>query len=133
MMTTLFAGCSSSTEKLDRAEENVTEAKENLVQANQNYLTDMEDFKKNTATQIAANEQSIVEFKARIADQKKEAKADYEKEINDLDQKNTDMRKKLDDFQTDTESGWESFKDEFSSDMSDLGDAFKNFTEKNNK
>jgi phosphoenolpyruvate-protein kinase (PTS system EI component) len=128
-----FASCSSTSEKVDNAEEKVEEAKEDLNDANHAYIIEMEDYKRNTETQLTSNEQSIVEFKSRISNQKKEAKAEYEKQIDALNVKNSDLKKKMADFKADSESSWNAFKSEFSHDMSELGDAFKSFTIKNEK
>ncbi|MFA7273847.1 MAG: hypothetical protein WC044_08255 [Crocinitomicaceae bacterium] len=133
IMGLLLTSCSTPSEKAQNEEDNVTEAQEKLDDSNENYKKDMEDFKARTATQIEANEKSIQDFNARIADQKSEAKADYEKKIAELDSKNSDLKKKMDDFKADSQSSWESFKTEFGHDMDELGTAFKDFTNKNTK
>jgi hypothetical protein len=74
-----------------------------------------------------------LEFKTRIASDKKEAKADYNKRIAELEQKNSDMKKKLDDYKADGKDKWEQFKKDFSRDMDDLGNAFKDLTTKKTK
>lgn len=43
------------------------------------------------------------------------------------------MKKRIADFKADSESSWNSFKAEFSEDMTKLGSAFKNFTIKGEK
>lgn len=124
----LFTSCATPAEKVENAEVSVVEAQEELDKANEEYLADMKEFKELTANQLAANEQSIVDFNARIANQKKDAKIEYEAKIADLDSQNTDMKKRIDDFQADSKSSWESFKSEFGNDMDALGEAFRNFT-----
>ena len=91
----------------------------------------MENFKKSTANKIAANEKSLQEFNARIADQKSEVKVEYEKQISVLNSKNSDLKKKLEDFKIDNINNWKVFKKEFVGDMETLGKAFKDFTIKN--
>ena len=56
-----------------------------------------------------------------------EAKADYHNKIMELEQKNSDMKKKLDDYKTEGKQKWEIFKTEFSHDMDELGKAFNDF------
>ena len=82
---------------------------------------------------IDANEKSIAEFKARIAKEKRENRAKYEKKLAGLEQKNSDMKKKLDEYKEDGKEKWTSFKNEFSHDMDELGKALKGFTVKHNK
>jgi hypothetical protein len=72
----------------------------------------------------------VAEFKARIANQKKVAKDDYERQIADLEQKNSDMKKQLDDYKIDGKEQWQAFKTKFSKDMDNLGKAFKGFVVK---
>ncbi len=124
----LFSSCSTPAEKVDDAAENVMEAQEDLDDANEDYKEEMKDYRETTANQIAANEKSIEEFNARIANQKKEAKVEYEAKIAELDSQNTDLKKRMDDFQADGKTSWETFKAEFGKDMDALGEAFRDFT-----
>jgi len=131
VMGLLLTSCSTSAEKVEKAEEKVADANENLIDENEAYKKDMEDYKKITAEEIASNEKSLAAFNARIANLKSEAKMDYEKKIKDLNGKNSDLKKRMDDFKTDSKSSWESFKTEFGRDMSELGTSIKDFTIKN--
>jgi phosphoenolpyruvate-protein kinase (PTS system EI component) len=125
---TVLTSCSSSAEKVDSAEQDVQDANEALDKANQEYLIDIENYRKTTAEKVEANNKSIAEFNARIANDKKAAKADYQKKIAELEKKNTDMKKRLDDYNAEGKDNWEKFKYEFGRDMDALGQAFKDFT-----
>ena len=72
----IFTSCNTPKQKVENAQNNVTEANKDLDKANQEYLVEIENYRKETADKIAANDQSIVEFKARVEHDKKEAKAD---------------------------------------------------------
>lgn len=87
-------------------------------------MAEIESYRKETADKITANDQSIADFKARVAKEKKDVKADYEKQIAALEQKNTDMKKKLDSYKADSKEEWVKFKTEFGADMDNLGKAF---------
>lgn len=128
MMGLFLTSCSTSSEKLENAEQKVTDANQNLKDENEAYKKDMEEYRKNTAAEIAANEKSLAAFNARISTLKSEAKSEYEAKIAKLNSKNSDLKKKMDDFKTDSKSNWEMFKTEFSHDMSELGTAIKDFT-----
>ena len=56
-----------------------------------------------------------------------------EKKIDELEQKNSELKKRLDDYKADGKEKWEKFKAEFSHDMDELGKAFKDLTVKNVK
>lgn len=71
-------------------------------------MAETENFRKATADMIEANN----------------------KKITVLEQKNSDLKKKLDDYKVEDKEQWEKFKVEFSKDMNDLGTAFGNFLNK---
>jgi chromosome segregation ATPase len=138
--TLLFTGCSTSADKVENAKEDVTDAKadlkdarQDLSEANQAYRADVESYKREIAEKIEANNKSIADFNARIQNERVEARADYKKRLAELEQKNTDMKRRLDNYQADSEGNWETFKMEFNRDMDALGLAFKNLTVNNVK
>lgn len=124
----LLTSCSTSAEKVENAQHTVDAAKADLDKANQEYLADMEKYRKEAAEKIAANDKSIAEFNARLANEKAEAKADYKEKIAVIEKKNSDLKKKMDDYKAEGKDQWDKFKIEFSKDMEDLGQAFKNLT-----
>src|ERR1039457_6678306 len=124
----MLTSCNTPSEKVEKAEANVTEAKKDLNEAQEEYLTDIENCRKATDEKIAANDQSIVEFKTILANEKKEAKADYKKKLAELEQKNTDMKKKMDDYKADGKENWELFKADFNKGMDEIGQSLKDLT-----
>lgn len=129
----IATSCSSPAEKVQSAETKVNEANANLNEANEEYLADIESYRKETDAKIEANEKSIVEFRAHIANEKKEAKEAYNKKIEKLEQKNSDMKKAMADYKAEGKANWISFKEEFNHDMEEFGAAFKDLTVKNVK
>lgn len=134
-LCTLFIFASSKTpaEKVESTQNKVTNANKNLGKVDTGYLADMAAYRKATTDKIEANNKSIAAFNARIAHEKKSAKADYKKKIDALQRKNSDMKKRMDDYKADGKDKWEIFKIEFSHDMDGLGKAFKGLTVKNTK
>jgi hypothetical protein len=129
-----ITGCestSSKAEKVENAKDEVAESKKDLDRATTEYLADVDRYRAETAAKVTANNKSIAEFKTRIASQKKEARVEYENKINALEQKNSDMKKEMDDYKLDGKEKWESFKAEFNHDMNELGKAFKDLTVNN--
>jgi chromosome segregation ATPase len=127
----LITQCTSTSEKVADAQAEVNEAHQELNDANEEYLADVEKYRKETAAEIAANNESIAAFNKRIETKKNEAKAVYKNQIIQLEQKNTDMQKRLDDYKADGKDNWKAFKKEFSHDMSELGQAFRGLTVSN--
>lgn len=127
----LQTSCDNTAQKVVKAEENVVEAEKDLQSAEADYLADVEQYRILSAEKIAANDKSIAEFNARIEREKKDVRAEYKAKIKELEQKNSDMKKKMDDYKVEGKDQWEIFKTEFSRDMDELGTALSNITVKN--
>jgi uncharacterized protein YukE len=125
--------CSSPLRKVERAQNNVTEANKELDKANKEYLEDIKKYKSETAARIALNKQLIADLKARKKEEKDVDKDDFNKRIALLEQRNSDLKKTLDEYHGDGEDKWQVFKTKFNQDMNDLGNAFKDMgANKNN-
>src|SRR5689334_10453552 len=128
-----LTGCNTPAQNVENAQDEVAAAEKDLNEANQVYLADVEKFRQETALKIAANNQSIADFNGRMNNEKAEAKADYKKKIDAIELKNSDMKKKMDEYKAEGKDQWENFKSEFSHDMDEIGKAFKNLTVNNTK
>lgn len=128
-----LTGCNTPSEKVEKAQENVTEAKTDLDKAEADYTADMEKYRKETDERIAANQKSIDEFNERISKEKKEARKEYREKIDALNEKNRDMKKRLDDYKGEGNEKWQSFKREFNHDMDELGNAVRDIGKNNVK
>ncbi|MDZ4713927.1 MAG: hypothetical protein SH819_00520 [Cytophagales bacterium] len=129
----ILAGCNTPAENVSDAQKGVNEANADLDKANKAYLADVESYRKEAAEKIATNDRSIAEFNLRIRQEKQEARIAYEKKISALEQKNSDMKKRLQDYKAQGLENWKAFKAEFARDLDELGQGFKDFTVKNNK
>ena len=123
-----------SQEKVEVARENVQDAKDSLAVAKR-AATDEEwkTFKKETDSIINDNEAQIAELKLRMKKTGKSIDAKYQKNIEILEQKNQDLKVKMDTYKNDANSDWQSFKREFNHDMDGVGKAFRDLTVDNNK
>jgi chromosome segregation ATPase len=130
---TLLTSCNSPAQKLKAAQETVKDANKDLDEANEAYLTEIETYRKESAAKISANDKSIADFNARIENEKKEVRDEYKKKIAELEQKNSDVKKRLDGYKADGKDNWANFKQEFSRDMDALGKALKDLTVSNRK
>jgi hypothetical protein len=138
---TLMMSCKSSTkeekesqEKVLDARENVQDAKDSLAVANRAATAEeWKAFKEETDSVINDNESRIAELKLKMKKTGKSIDAQYQENINTLEQKNKDLKVKLDTYKNDANSDWQSFKREFKHDMDEMGQAFKNLTVDNKK
>jgi hypothetical protein len=133
-MVTLFtvSSCNSASENVTEAQQNVNEANDALDEANQAYLEDIAEYRIATARDIAYNDSLIVDLKARSKVSGKKSNPDYDNQIAELETKNADMKKKIDEYEGDGPDHWTSFKEEFAHDMQELGTALRDLG-KNNK
>ena len=131
--TVVLSSCSTPAENVQDAEVNVAEANKDLEKANAVYMAEMAAYKAETTEKIAANKLIIKEFNDRVAKDKETAKAEYQMKVTELEKKNSDLKKKMDDYKSDGKENWEKFKTEFNHDMDELGKSFKDFTVKSKK
>lgn len=122
MAGTLLTGCTKTTEqKVQNAKENVGDAKQELKNAQSAYLAEWQTFKRESELAIAANEKRIDAFKEKMEKAGPKVKAKYDKEVAALEQKNKDLKKKLEDYKDEGQSKWEEFKTNFKHDMDGIG------------
>lgn len=138
---TSLISCKPSTKEEKESQEKVVEAKENVQDAKDSLrvakkaATDEEwkSFKKQADSIVTDNEAQIAELKLRMKKTGKSLDAKYQKNIETLEQKNQDIKLKIDTYQNDANSDWQSFKREFKHDLDGMGKAFKDLTVDNNK
>ncbi len=135
------SSCSSSSEKVEAAKENVQEAKNDLSteikdstakavhQANED---EWKIFKKESEIKIKDNEILIIELKSKQRKNGNNAYDSYSRSVDTLEQKNKNLQYRMDNYPA-GKTDWETFKVEFNKDMDGLGSALKNFTHTNNK
>ena len=130
---TLITSCNSSTEKVEDAAVKVDQAAEDLTKAKEAFDAEYTKFKSESEQRMLDNDNQISELKASKEKMKKEAKEDYDKAIADLEQKNSNMRIKMNEYKEEGNDKWESFKREFNHDMDELGQSLKDLTKNNTK
>jgi chromosome segregation ATPase len=124
----IFTSCQSASEEIKMTDKEVAAEQAKIAEdAREKEIAEYETINK---AKIEANEKSLAEFNARIKSEKLDAKADYEKKIAELDAKNSDMKKKMDEFHAGNKANWESFKASFDNDMTDLNKSFKDLMTK---
>ncbi len=138
---TTLVGCKSTTkeeiasqEKVDDAQQNLDNAKDSLVVARKAATNEeWQTFKNQTDSVISYNEAQIADLKLKMQNTGKTVDAKYQKNIDILEQKNKNLKVKIDTYKNDANSDWRSFKREFSHDMDEIGQAFRDLTVDNKK
>ena len=127
-----FTACNSLEQKVEKSEENVVLAKKELAEAKDQYLTAIEVYQQYTAEKMAANTQKIADLRIRIEEGRRSAKAGYEKNIEELEQENIELKQRVYDYHETTINNWEAFGVELKNDMNKLSVVLRDLTVKNN-
>jgi predicted RNase H-like nuclease (RuvC/YqgF family) len=133
---TIFTGCELTTKKTENTPDqmqkstNDDEGSQHMgtTMMAKDSISEYQQFKKESEEKIDDFEKSIAEFKTKIANAKAETKAEYEKKLTSLEQKDNALKKKLEEYKEDGQDNWSKFKSEFSHDMDELGIAIKDLT-----
>ncbi|HEY5748820.1 MAG TPA: hypothetical protein VIU12_22275 [Chryseolinea sp.] len=119
--------------KAKEARKDVAEAKKDLREAKTDSAADYQKFKTASETKIRENQMEIASLKAKKSTDTKEVKDRYDKRVVALEQKNNDLKKKINGAGTVKTSAWPTFKREFNHDMNALGHAIKDIGVDNTK
>jgi predicted nucleic acid-binding Zn-ribbon protein len=125
----LLTGCNKSPEqkigdasdKVGDAKAKVGEAQQELTEAKSEYVAEWKSFKEASEKTIAANEKRIDAFKEKMDKGSSAMKAKYSADVAALEQKNRDLKRKLDEYRGGGETNWEEFKTNFNRDMDAVG------------
>ena len=115
-----YTGC---TDNRDNAKDNVEQANQDMIDAQVQFEKDWQQFKSNAELRINSNQQQIDDFKVAMRSTSTRFKAKYENEVLTLEQKNIELKKKLNDFKYERKENWEEFKTTFNNDMDVVGNA----------
>ncbi|MGZ4034613.1 MAG: hypothetical protein ACXVPU_07875 [Bacteroidia bacterium] len=129
----ILSGCNSPVKKVENAEENLEHAKTELDQAKKDVelaTKEYEAAKKEWEENIASNVQKIAELKTNIKKIKKNAQAAYLTSVGLLEQRNIELKKRLDEYKIVNSTAWKVFKTEFNSDITDLAKKLIDFQSK---
>jgi len=138
---TALVGCKSSTKEEDASQQKVLDAKENGQGAEDTLVAgkkaasaeEWQTFKNDTDSIIDVNEARIAELKLKMKKTGKSIDAKYDKNIEVLEQKNKNLKAKIEIYKNDANTDWQSFKREFNHDMNEIGQALKDLTIDNKK
>ncbi len=124
-MVMAVSGFSMFAQEATKARNDLSEARNDLRLAKKDSVADFEKFKKDAQEKIINNEKKIAALKAKKSNDSKEVKEKYDKKILALEQKNNELKNKIDRCDETETSRWTSFKHEFNHDMAELGKSIK--------
>ena len=134
--TIILVSCQDTSKKEQQAQDNVEDARRDLDDA-KDELSDArqaataeewKSFRESTDATIRQNELQIAKMKANMKNTGKSIDNIYAQKIEDLEQKNNNIKLQVQSYKNDTNSDWEEFKEEYNRDINELGTAMKNLT-----
>ena len=129
----ILSSCQSSTNKVESKEDNLLKEKEDVVEAKQDLNEAIRDsirqFKLDAITKINENNRKIADYKEKVANGKPSEK--NSRIIADLEQRNKELQKRLDDFTDESSEKWSAFRREFNHDMVEMENSVKDLTKDN--
>ncbi|MFA6261527.1 MAG: hypothetical protein WC760_08665 [Bacteroidia bacterium] len=126
-------GCSSGEQKVENASKDLQDAKTELREEKRDSVASFIAFKQESEARILENEKSIEAYKTRMKTAGKKIKESDQKMIDNLQQSNIDMRKRIEEYKEQGEDSWTKFKDEFNHDLEQLAVAINDITVDNTK
>ena len=112
--------------KVEAAQQKVDAAKTELKDAKAENDKDYRQFKTEVDLKISNNEKSIADLKVKISNSEEKDKAKYEKKVDALELRNTELKKKIADYKYEGGDQWVVFKRGFNRDLKSVGKAIKN-------
>jgi hypothetical protein len=119
------SGFAQQDKKSEKARKDVAESHVKLKEAQTDSTADYQQFKKNAEEKIRDNEKKIAKLKIEKSKNDKETKEEYDKKVLALEAKNNELKKRIADSANTKTYMWSSFKREFTHDMDELANAFK--------
>ncbi|MFZ0427379.1 MAG: hypothetical protein WAO20_04625 [Acidobacteriota bacterium] len=115
------------------SEPSVEASSQQLKDAKADYIAEWNKFKSQSEQQIKANEERIEAFKENLeeTDASADTKTKYHKAVAELEQKNRDLGRALDEYRDEGEGKWEVFKSNFSHDLDAVGNTIQDLFKEN--
>jgi len=121
-----FTGCNNQ----ENAKDSVEQANQDMINAQVQFEKDWQQFKSDAELRINDNQQKIDDYKTAMKTTSTKFKAKYENEVLTLEQKNIELKKKLNDFKYERKENWEEFKTTFNNDMDVVSNALNDIFSK---
>lgn len=119
-------------QKVKSAQIEVVEAKQDLQQSRADSA-EYAKYKAEVEIILKENKMKIAALKANMKSVDKESQTLYNKMIDELDQKNSELELKIKEFQKDSKENWDNFRLDFNKQMDQLGKSISEMAHKNMK
>lgn len=127
LLIVFFTGCNDRPQNVENAETSVIEAERDLEVAKAEANAEVRIYKQEMNNAIVENNRIIANFKEQISNEDGNTKAAYEEKIAEVEKLNHEMKQKLDNYNHTNRENWDSFKEDFSSNMKNLENSLDDF------
>jgi hypothetical protein len=131
----LLVACQKPEQKVENAKVEVANATQDLKEAKREMRTgwqeDWLNFKRDNDKVIAENERHIIDFRKEVSDIDAPYRAKYSVRIDAFEQRNNDLRDRVNNCKDEGDVSWEAFKKDVKRETDDLNATRKDITIKN--
>jgi len=127
MFAFIAQSCDRSADKLERAQTSVIEAERDVDIVQSEIEADVRIYRQEMANEIRENNRTIADVKRKIQNEEPETRAAQEVRIAELEGDNSDLKRQIDNYRITNSDSWDTFKEDFSTSMGNLGDSLDNF------
>jgi DNA repair exonuclease SbcCD ATPase subunit len=121
-----LSGCKSDADSENsQLTEDVNEVQQDLEDAKNESIAQYEAFKMDAEAKIDENIKALNELKQDAKVKTKEAKAELDVKLAELERRNQVLREKIRDYKDEGNENWEAFKQDFERDMDSISQSFK--------
>jgi lipopolysaccharide export LptBFGC system permease protein LptF len=119
----------SAKEKVDEAAAQVSETKADLTLAKEGFKQEIENYRVATIDKILSNDTVLTNYKLKVADEKTTMKKNYEKKLKLLEDKNFELKNRVNSYVANDKANWDEFKTQCDKDVNcmvvDINKMFK--------
>ncbi len=127
MFAFIAQSCDRSADKMERAQTELIEAERDVSIAQAEIEADVRIYRQEVTNDIRENNLAIADIKRKIQDEDQESSAVHQIRIDDLERANNDLKQRIDNYSVTNRNSWDTFKENFSNSMDDLGNSLDNF------
>lgn len=128
---TLLTGCNSSADRDGHShegmEEGMDDASDAMHEIGHDASRSVSEFRHDAEMKIDEYEASMADLRVKMANEKAENKAAFERKLSQLEQKTKEMKSRLKEYKETGEDEWTTFKTEFERDLDGVGTSISNF------
>ena len=123
---TIIVSCHTPPITTDNTQSTGTNSSKVSDKSTQAYMADIDNYRVQIADSVDVNEKCISTCTAKVSKDDRETREMYKKRTDVLEQRNSDMKRNMEEYRADGKEKWEKFRVDFDHNVSDLGKSIRN-------